>query len=77
MFHLLVEWRDGQEQADWGMLADCLQDLNDDSLMEELRQIASEGVSEVCACTYLGIFNNFFLRSPCASKITRCRKAIL
>ena len=54
MYLLLVQWRNGQEQPNWGMLADCLQHLNDDSLMEEVRQIASEGESEICACIYRG-----------------------
>lgn len=44
MLKLLLEWRNGQEQANWGKLADCLSTLNDDILMEELRQIASESV---------------------------------
>lgn len=43
MYHLLVEWRNGQEQANWGMLADCLSTLNDYSLLQELKQIASRG----------------------------------
>lgn len=46
MYHLLVEWKNGQEQANWGMLADCLSTLNDYSLLEELKQIASKGEAD-------------------------------
>lgn len=49
MYYLLVEWKNGQEQANWGKLEDRLQHLNDDSLVEYLREIASEGLSkDVC-----------------------------
>lgn len=40
MHQLLTEWRCGKEPATWGMLAHSFRSLEDDSLMEELRQVA-------------------------------------
>ena len=42
MHQLLKEWKHSKEPATWGMLAHSLRSLEDDSLMEKLRQAASE-----------------------------------
>ena len=39
---LLTKWSSGQESATWGRVAGCFESLNDDSLMEAIRKIASE-----------------------------------
>ena len=39
---LLTEWRCRQVSPTWGMVASCFKSLNDETLMEGIRQIASE-----------------------------------
>ena len=41
MHQLLNEWRSGKNPATWGMLARSFRSLEDDSLIENLRQVAS------------------------------------
>ena len=63
MHQLLNEWRCGKEPATWGMLAHSFRSLEDDSMMEELRQVAREdqnrgiiitlnGGTLMCVCVY-------------------------
>ena len=42
MHQLLKNWKHSKEPATWAMLACSFRSLKDDSLMEELRQAASE-----------------------------------
>lgn len=39
---LLTEWRCCEVSPTWGMIASCFKALNDESLMEGIRQVASE-----------------------------------
>ena len=39
---LLTEWRHRQVSVTWGMVSSCFRSLNDDSLMKDIRQMASE-----------------------------------
>ena len=39
---LLTKWSSGQGSATWGRVAGCFKSLNDDTLMEAIRKIASE-----------------------------------
>lgn len=39
---LLTKWSSDQESATWGRIAVCFKSLNDDTVMEAIRKIASE-----------------------------------